>query len=87
MPANRHATCRDVVVVCILCHDFRLTAGMSDISCDRVVIVNEHLSPGTLDDVYMYVGEAPRLANDYTSDVYNGVENFTLISEPDRGEK
>ena len=67
----------------IVCVD----AGMSDISCDRVVIANDHLTDGTLSDVYMWVGPASRLANDYTSRWdSNGQENFTVIPEEDRGE-
>ena len=67
----------------IVCVD----AGMSDISCDRVVIANDHLADGTLSDVYMWVGPASRLANDYTSRWdSNGQENFTVIPEEDRGE-
>ena len=40
--------------------------GMSDLSCDRQVILNEHLQEGTLDRVYVYPGAAGRISNRYT---------------------
>ena len=46
--------------------------GMSDISCDRVVIANDHLSPGTLEQVYMYPGTNSRIGNDYKYDASSG---------------
>ena len=54
---------------------------MSDISCERSVLLNDHLAPGTLYDVYAYPGPAGRIANDY---IYGGDDNEHVPPE-DRG--
>ena len=35
-------------------------------SCDRQVILNDHLDEGALDELYVYTGAAGRIANKYT---------------------
>ena len=39
---------------------------MSDLSCDRQVILNDYLDEGALDNLYVYTGAAGRIANKYT---------------------
>ena len=43
-----------------------LVTGMSDLSCDRQVILNDYLDEGALDELYVYSGAAGRIANKYT---------------------
>lgn len=47
-------------------HNHFLLTGMSDLSCDRQVILNDHLDEGALDELYVYTGAAGRIANKYT---------------------
>lgn len=57
--------------------------GMSDISCERVVIAGDHLSPGTLEEVYMFVGVNSRIANEYKFNNITG--NNVEVPEAERG--
>ena len=54
--------------------------GMSDLSCDRQVILNDYLKEGTLDRVYVYSGPAGRISNRYTYEDGSHVE----IPKPNR---
>ena len=64
-------------------------AGMSDLSCDRQVLLNDHLEGDALQELYVYTGAAGRIANKYTYESGAHVEIpedersilFTMLTE------
>ena len=62
------------------------SSGMSDLSCDRQVVLNDPLPDGTLELLYVYTGAAPRVSNAYQGAAFSG-DPPRDVPEEDRGER